>query len=190
MVRPRDVTICAAELRFSPRWRRLAPGAPTSSCGGRRGGLWTTVSETDMQTNLTRRLFLCNATASVLALGMFGAAPAVRAQETIEEITWALPAINDTMFVPRAWSTYVGAIMSLVQEGPLAFADDLSLTPGVAESWEQVDPTTYKYILRQAVTFGDGSPLTPDDVVAIIPVSHESKRRFAARRILLFRRLG
>jgi peptide/nickel transport system substrate-binding protein len=119
-----------------------------------------------MQTNLTRRLFLGIATASVLALGVSGAAPAARAQGSIEEITWALPAINDTMFVPRAWSTYVGAIMSLVQEGPLAFADDLSLTPGVAESWEQVDPTTYKYRLRQGVTFGDGSTLTPDDVVA------------------------
>ena len=77
---------------------------------------------------------------------------------------WA--GVNDTMFVPRAWSTYVGAIMSLVQEGPLAFADDLSLAPGVVESWRQVDPVTYTYTLRQGVTFGDGSPLTPDDVVA------------------------
>ena len=36
----------------------------------------------------------------------------------------------------------------------------------MAESWEQVDPTTYRYTLREGVTFGDGSPLTPDDVVA------------------------
>ena len=55
--------------------------------------------------------------------------------------------------------------------------DDLSLTPGVAESWEQVDPTTYNYTLREGVTFGDGSPLTADDVVAIVPVSHEPRSR-------------
>jgi peptide/nickel transport system substrate-binding protein len=68
--------------------------------------------------------------------------------------------------VPRAWSTYVGAIMSLVQEGLLAFGDDLGLEPASAESWKQVDPTTYVYTLRKGVTFGDGSPLTTDDVIA------------------------
>lgn len=112
---------------------------------------------------LSRRTFLvASASAAITALRPFGA----HAEGQIEELRWALPAINDTMFVPRAWSTYVGAIMSLVQEGPLAFGDDLSLTTGVAESWKQVDPTTYTYTLRKGVTFGDGSALTPDDVVA------------------------
>lgn len=120
-----------------------------------------------MQANVTRRSFLSMTSATLTGLGaLAGSRGAARGQEAIEEIRWALPAINDTMFVPRAWSTYVGAIMSLVQEGPLAFADDLSLTPGVAESWQQVDPTTYKYVLRKGVTFGDGSPLTSADVVA------------------------
>ena len=62
------------------------------------------------------------------------------------------------MFVPRAWSTYVGAIMSLVQEGPLAFGDDLSLTTALQKSWKQVDPTTYKYTLRKGVTFRRRQP--------------------------------
>jgi peptide/nickel transport system substrate-binding protein len=116
-----------------------------------------------MHAHLTRRLFLAGSSASAF---MLSRAIKASAQESIEEVRWALPAVNDTMFVPRAWSTYVGAIMSLVQEGPLAFADDLSLTPATAESWKQVDDTTYLYTLRKGVTFGDGSPLTPDDVVA------------------------
>src|SRR4029079_9532680 len=66
----------------------------------------------------------------------------------------------------RLWTTYVGAIVSLVQEGLLSFGPDLSLTTAVAETWEQVGATTYKYTLREGVTFGDGSPLTTDDVVA------------------------
>src|SRR5215207_10732544 len=119
-----------------------------------------------MEINLTRRLFLRLSATTALVGGPFATLSAAWAQEPIEEITWALPAVNDTMFVPRAWSTYVGAIMSLVQEGPVAFAADLSLTPGVAESWNQADPTTYTYTLRKGVTFGDGSPLTADDVVA------------------------
>ena len=117
-----------------------------------------------MQRNLTRRLFLGLFAASALGLGAVAGAPA-KAQEMIDEITWALPSIADTMFVPRAWTTYLGAIMSLVQEGPLAFGDDLSLIPGVTSA-EQIDPTTYKYTIRDGVTFGDGSPLTPDDIVA------------------------
>ena len=118
-----------------------------------------------MYRNLTRRLFLGFSAACALASGLAVNSTAGQAQEQIEEITWALPSINDTMFVPRAWSTYVGAIMSLVQEGPLAFGDDLALVPGVT-SVEQPDATTYKYTIRDGVTFGDGSPLTPDDIVA------------------------
>src|ERR1700737_4085729 len=112
-----------------------------------------------MERGFTRRLFL--AASSLLVLGTLagGNAPAARAADyPIAEIHWALPAINDTMFVPRAWSTYVGAIMSLVKEGPLAFGDDLALQPGVTTA-TQVDPTTYKYKIRKGVTFGDGSLL-------------------------------
>ena len=115
-----------------------------------------------MEINLTRRLFLRLSATTALVGGPFAALSAARAQEPIEEITWALPSVNDTMFVPRAWSTYVGAIMSLVQEGPLAFGDDLSLTPGVAEvlgAGRSDAPTNTR--CAQGVTFGDGSPLTP-----------------------------
>src|SRR5262249_50409660 len=73
--------------------------------------------------------------------------------------------VPNTLFIPHAWSTYIGAIMSLVQEGMLAFGDDLSLVPAAADKREQTDPTTFKYHLRQDVTVGDGSPLTPGDIV-------------------------
>ncbi len=86
----------------------------------------------------------------------------------LAEITWALPALPDTLLVPHDWSTYEGAVMSLVQEGLLAFGDDLGLVPAIADTWEQVDPVTYVYTLRDGVTFHDGSPLTPDDVVASV----------------------
>src|SRR5262245_59684693 len=84
--------------------------------------------EVAMHAHITRRLFLAGSSASVV---MLSRAIRASAEQSIDEVRWALPSINDTMFVPRAWSTYVGAIMSLVQEGPLAFGDDLSLQPAI-----------------------------------------------------------
>lgn len=37
------------------------------------------------------------------------------------------------------------------------------IVPWLATSWQQVDPTTWTFTLRSAVTFSDGSPLTAQD---------------------------
>lgn len=48
----------------------------------------------------------------------------------------------------------------------LQFSEDgTELLPDLAESWEQVDDTTYVYKIRQGVTFNDGTEMTADDVV-------------------------
>ncbi|MFO1057979.1 MAG: ABC transporter substrate-binding protein [Dongiaceae bacterium] len=123
-----------------------------------------------MTYDLSRRALLQGGAAAfgTMAIARLLGPLAARAEEagSIEEIRWALPSVPDTLFTPHAWSTYGGAIMALVQEGPLAFGDDLALAPAVADSWQQADPTTYKYHLRDGVAFGDGSAVTPDDVVA------------------------
>lgn len=43
--------------------------------------------------------------------------------------------------------------------------DGTTVEPGLAESWEQVDDTTYTYKIRQGVKFSDGSEMTMDDVL-------------------------
>ena len=39
------------------------------------------------------------------------------------------------------------------------------LKPALAESWKQVDDTTYTYKIRQGVKFSDGNEMTMDDVL-------------------------
>lgn len=120
-----------------------------------------------MSSELTRRMVLKLAGAAAITPAILSKSVLAQASSgSIDQVRWALPAVSDTLFIPHAWTTYIGAIMSLVQEGMLAFGDDLSLQPGVAESWKQVDPTTITYTLRSGVKFHDGSPLTPEDVVA------------------------
>src|ERR1700730_3471408 len=41
---------------------------------------------------------------------------------------------------------------------------DLSLTPSLAESWEQTSPTTWRFKLRRGVTFHDGTPFNAQAV--------------------------
>lgn len=84
----------------------------------------------------------------------------------LEEVTWALPFLPDTLFVPNEFTTAQGVVVSLAQEGLLAFDDDYNLIPALAESWEQVDDVTYVYTIREDATFQDGTPVTAADVVA------------------------
>lgn len=42
---------------------------------------------------------------------------------------------------------------------------DLSLVPDLAKSWERTDETTWRFHLREGVTFHNGNPFNADDVV-------------------------
>jgi len=120
-----------------------------------------------MKTSPTRRSFLTIASlAATAALLGSRLKTATAASSEIDEIHWALPSLPDSLFIPHGWSTSLGSVMSLVQEAPLSFGDDLSLVPAAADRWEQMDPLTYRYHLRPGVTFSDGTPLTPGDVLA------------------------
>lgn len=49
---------------------------------------------------------------------------------------------------------------------PLVYlGSDYTLRPGLAESWELIQPSTWRFHLRHGVTFQDGKPFTADDVM-------------------------
>jgi peptide/nickel transport system substrate-binding protein len=56
-------------------------------------------------------------------------------------------------------------INAMVYEFLVTRDKSLKLVPGLAESWTQVSPTTWRFKLRSGVKFHDGTPFTADDVV-------------------------
>lgn len=50
-------------------------------------------------------------------------------------------------------------------EALVRLTTDYQIEPMLAESWEFIEPNTYRFTLRQGVTFHDGAPLTAEAVV-------------------------
>jgi peptide/nickel transport system substrate-binding protein len=51
-----------------------------------------------------------------------------------------------------------------VYEPLVAYDENFKLIPVLAESWEQIDPTTVRFKIRPNVKFHDGAPFTAEDV--------------------------
>ena len=56
-----------------------------------------------------------------------------------------------------------GLILNLY-DALLARTDDMKVVPELAESWKQIDATTYEFVLRKGVKFHSGSEMTAEDV--------------------------
>ncbi|WP_373236304.1 ABC transporter substrate-binding protein [Cohaesibacter celericrescens] len=60
---------------------------------------------------------------------------------------------------------FTSGFLGNVYEGLIRRAPDLSIQPALAESWELISPTHWRFHLRKGVKFHDGTPFTADDVV-------------------------
>jgi len=77
------------------------------------------------------------------------------------------------------WHQYLSTAQSQRRIGLQIFdtlvqieSDDFSnVTPGLAESWEQIDDLTWEFKLRQGVTFHNGQPFSGADVKASIELA-------------------
>ncbi|GAB5468381.1 MAG: ABC transporter substrate-binding protein [Rhodospirillales bacterium] len=61
--------------------------------------------------------------------------------------------------------SFTNYFLSNVYEGLVARDRNFDIAGQLAESWEQVDDTTWIFKLRDGVTFHDGSPFGADDVI-------------------------
>src|ERR1700745_2078890 len=56
-------------------------------------------------------------------------------------------------------------VLANVYEGLTKPQENLEIIPGVAERWEVVEPTRWRFYLRKGVKFQNGEDFTADDVV-------------------------
>ena len=118
---------------------------------------------------------LCVAVRAVVAACFaWGAGPAPASAETA--ITWGKPSevlSTDPQLSGdgTSWTVYY-----LVYDQLMSTTDDLKPAPGLAESWEQVSPTVYRFKLRQNAAFSNGRPVTSADVVGSLKRLLDPKR--------------
>ena len=70
-------------------------------------------------------------------------------------------------------STFTLSFLNHVYEGLVRYNADLQIEPALAESWEVLSDSVWRFHLRKGVTFHDGAAFTAEDVLASLTrVSH------------------
>jgi len=111
-----------------------------------------------------RRLCLLSIGIAVGLMSLGAAPPPAVAQKTL---TVGIPGFPDSL--STGISSFTALTMSYQTMDPLVLRDDAGkLLPGLAESWQAVDNTTWRFALRRNVRFHDGSTFTADDVKGTI----------------------
>jgi peptide/nickel transport system substrate-binding protein len=118
-------------------------------------------------TTLDRRDFLRLATGAS-AVAWARPVGRVLAQEDNATFAFGLDGEPASLEPALSYDSVSNPVVCQISEGLLMFDREGALLPLLAEEWEQPDPLTYVYRLRQGVTFHDGATMTSADVVASI----------------------
>ena len=99
--------------------------------------------------------------ALVMALSMlFGAATA-----GAKTFTWTSSLDALSMDPYSTNNSFTTAFVNNIYEGLARFNEELKVEPALAESWQTVSPTVWRFKLRRNVKFHNGEPFSADDVV-------------------------
>ncbi|WP_067456182.1 ABC transporter substrate-binding protein [Devosia elaeis] len=103
------------------------------------------------------KLVAASLTALMLAMGSSSA--------MAEKITWSYSA-DLASLDPHAYdNTFNLGVLGNVYEGLIERGPNMEIIPALATSWEVVEPTRWRFHLREGVTFHEGQAFTADDVV-------------------------
>lgn len=83
----------------------------------------------------------------------------------VTQVTWNLLREPTTVDPIKSQTEAEGPVVGNMCESLLTVNSAFQLQPGLAESFEMTDPTTWVYRIRDGVKFWDGKPVTTDDVV-------------------------
>lgn len=84
----------------------------------------------------------------------------------LDKLTWSTYAEPFSLDYAYAFDYADNQVLANVCESLVRLNDDMSVSPGLAEKFENPTPNTWVYTIRQGVKFHDGTELTADDVVA------------------------
>ncbi|WP_426244682.1 ABC transporter substrate-binding protein [Nocardioides sp. LHG3406-4] len=82
----------------------------------------------------------------------------------VDSVRWALGSEPSTLDWVYSYDYPPNTVLSNVCESLMRINSEFEISPGLAESFEQVDDTTWVYQIRPEVHFHDGSVLTAEDV--------------------------
>ncbi|MEQ9333231.1 ABC transporter substrate-binding protein [Thalassobaculum sp.] len=106
-----------------------------------------------------RKTLMAAAMAAVVA-GAF-AAPAAEAKT----FRWAFQGDAQSLDPYSLNETFTLGLLGNVYEGLIRRDENLQIQPALAESWEIVEPTRWRFHLRKGVKFHNGNDFTADDVL-------------------------
>jgi peptide/nickel transport system substrate-binding protein len=119
-------------------------------------------AHTQRSSRLTRREFLVGTAALGSATGLAGPAAA---QGRRGELVAGLSERMLTLDPGNHYSISATSVLRHVYDPLVEVTNDSKFVPALAESWQSVNNTTWRFTLRQGVKFHDGSPFTADSVV-------------------------
>jgi peptide/nickel transport system substrate-binding protein len=102
--------------------------------------------------------------AGAVTIGLAGAIGAAGAQDG-KTLRFAFQGTLNALDPYALNETFTLGMLGNVYEGLTKRDKDLKIIPGLAESWEQVDDLTWRFKLREGVTYANGNPFNADDVV-------------------------
>jgi peptide/nickel transport system substrate-binding protein len=93
--------------------------------------------------------------------------PAARASAggSIDELKWSIVRAPTSLDITTNFNGDSMAAMYLMNETLVGYSRTGELVPRLASEVANPSPTEYVYTIRDGVTFHDGTPLTPEDVV-------------------------
>ena len=82
-----------------------------------------------------------------------------------ETFRWAFQGEAETMDPYGRFEIFTLGFLHNIYEPLVRYDSELQIEPALATSWDTLDDTTWRFTLRQGVTFHDGAAFTAEDVV-------------------------